>query len=326
MSSVTLIGQSLVFAKVLALIARLARLPAPVTIEGETGTGKELAARAIHYGGTRRANAFVPINCGAIPDSLVESELFGYVKGAFTDARADTAGLIAAAHGGSLFLDEVDALSPKAQVALLRFLQDGSYRPVGSGSERKADVRIIAASNASLDELAATGRLRPDLLFRLRILTLKLPPLREREGDAILLAREFLQRCQTKYECSARAIDEQHCEWFDRYRWPGNVRELEGLIYREAMVCDDDILRLCPPDTYSAERRRGLDRRAQDFLDVSYSSAKAVVLREFDRQYLSTLIKQTHGNITQAARLAGKERRALGKLLKKHGLCGSGCE
>ena len=274
--------------------------------------------RAIHYGGLRRNFPFVPVNCGTIPDTLVESELFGHLKGAFTDARADAPGLVSAAEGGSLFLDEVDSLSPRAQVALLRFLQDWTYRPVGSRIERKADVRIIAATNSPLEELAASGTFRPDLLYRLRILSLKLPPLRERGDDAMLLAKEFLQRCRLKYECTAKEIDDVHCKWFLRYPWPGNVRELEGLIYREAMVSDDQILCLDPPGSYSDERRRCGDRRGGVFNGMSYASAKAQVLNQFDRQYLSSLIEQTRGNISHAARLAGKERRSLGKLLKKH--------
>lgn len=320
MTNVTLLGKSAVFTRALALVEKLARLSAPVMIEGETGTGKELAARAIHYGGARREQPFVPVNCGTIPDTLIESELFGYAKGAFTDARADTPGLVSAAGGGTLFLDEVDALSPKAQVAVLRFLQDGSFRPVGSRIERKADVRIIAASNTSLDELAASGRFRLDLLYRLKILSLRLPPLRERDNDVMLLAREFFERCKTEFRCAVRVLDENSCDWFFRYRWPGNVRELEGLVYREAMVCDDEILCLWPPQSYQDERRHGAERRGYGFDGLSYACAKSRVIEQFDREFLTRLMQRALGNISQAARLAGKERRALGKLLKKHGI------
>lgn len=289
-------------------------------IEGETGTGKELAARAIHYGGARSNLPFVPVNCGTIPDNLIESELFGHVKGAFTDARDDAPGLVRVAEGGSLFLDEVDALSPKAQVALLRFLQDGTYRPVGSRVECRADVRIIAATNAPLEALAENGDFRLDLLYRLRILFVRLPPLRERGDDAMLLAREFLKRCQANYACAAKSIDEPGCAWFSRYSWPGNVRELEGLIYREALVSDGEILRPEPPLAFSNERRRCADRRTSAFNAMPYASAKALAMEEFDRQYLSRLIERANGNISHAARLAGKERRALGRLLKRHPL------
>lgn len=320
MTSVTLLGASPAFTAAIALIEKMAALPAPVMLEGETGTGKELAARAIHYGGVRRDFPFVPVNCGTIPDTLIESELFGYSKGAFTDARADTPGLVTAADGGTLFLDEVDALSPKAQVAVLRFLQDGSYRPVGSRVERKANVRIIAATNAPLDTLTTAGGFRLDLLYRLRILSLRLPPLREREDDAMLLARAFLERCRAEYRCRVERLDETSCDWFRRYPWPGNVRELEGLVYREAMVSDGDILRLSPPSGLVGERRRAGDRRGASFDGLSYAHAKSRALEQFDRQYLDSLMEQTMGNVSQAARLSGKERRALGKLLKKNGI------
>jgi two-component system, NtrC family, response regulator GlrR len=316
----SLIGCSIAFSKMKSLIEKFARLHAPVLIEGETGTGKELVARAIHYGGILRDKPFVPINCGAFPEGLIESELFGHLKGTFTDARADLLGLVETAAGGSLFLDEIDALTPKAQVALLRFLQDGSYRPIGSRVERKVDVRIIAATNANLDRLAESGNFRSDLLFRLRILTLKMPPLRERDEDSLLLARAFFTRCKQENQCKAGVLDESSCSWFSRYQWPGNIRELEGLVYREAMVSDNETLRLDPPASFIGERRDELDRRQFQFDGVAYSTAKSMTLEQFDRHYLTDLMEQAQGNVTHAARIAGKERRALGKLLKKHGL------
>lgn len=316
----SLIGNSIAFSKMLTLIEKFARLRAPVLIEGETGTGKELAARSIHYGGILRNKPFVPLNCGAFPEGLIESELFGHLKGTFTDARSDLPGLVETAAGGSLFLDEIDTLTPKAQVALLRFLQDGSYRPIGSRVERKVDVRILAATNANLDQLAESGTFRSDLLYRLRILTLKLPPLRERGQDSLLLARAFFIRCRQENQCMARELDESTCSWFSRYQWPGNVRELEGLVYREAMISDDDTLRLNPPGLFTGERRNIFDRRLLRFDGMTYSAAKSLTLDQFDRQYLADLMEQAKGNVTHAARIAGKERRTLGKLLKKHGL------
>ncbi|SEO73759.1 sigma 54-interacting transcriptional regulator [Nitrosovibrio sp. Nv6] len=319
-----LLGNSSAFSRMLLLIDKLAKVQAPVLIEGETGTGKEMAARAIHYRGTRRDQAFVPINCGALPENLIESELFGHVKGAFTDARADQPGLVETAAGGTLFLDEIDALTPRAQRALLRFLQDSTYRPIGARVERKVDVRIIAATNSSMDDLVQSHAFRSDLLYRLRILGMRLPPLREREDDAMLLANVFFNRCRLKFPCNARELDQESCDWFSRYSWPGNIRELEGLIFRETVVCDDTTLRLTSPVHYSSERRRTFERRLTGFLNTSYSSAKSAVLEQFERQYLTQLIARTRGNVSQAARLAGKERRAFGKLLKKHGI--NGCE
>lgn len=320
MEQYSLIGSSVVFSKMLMLIEKFAGLHAPVLIEGETGTGKELAARALHYGGIRSDKPFVPVNCGAFPEGLIESELFGHLKGTFTDARADLPGLVETAAGGSLFLDEIDALTPKAQVALLRFLQDGSYRPIGSRVERKVDVRIIAATNTNLDRLAESGTFRSDLLYRLRILPLKLPPLRERDEDSFLLARAFFTRCRQEHQCKAEILDESSCSWFNRYQWPGNVRELEGLVYREAMISEDETLRLYPPASFSRERRHALDRRLLQFDGVAYSTARSMALGQFERHYLAELMEQTKGNVTHAAQIAGKERRALGKLLKKHGL------
>lgn len=320
MNRFLLAGDSAAFLKVLGFIAKLARHDVPVLIEGETGTGKELAARAIHYQGARHERPFVPVNCGAFPDTLIESELFGHVKGAFTDARNDHPGLIDAADGGTLFLDEVDALTPKAQVALLRFLQDSSYRPVGARTERKANVRIIAASNAPLDELTQTGGFRLDLLFRLRIMSLRLPPLREREGDAMLLARLFLTRCREKHGCQVSELDEGSCNWFGRYHWPGNVRELESLIFREALIADTRVLQLAEPSSLARERRNKPDRRMPAFDGLDFGTAKALVVEQFERSYLCRLMDSADGNVSLAARLAGKERRALGKLLKKHAI------
>jgi DNA-binding NtrC family response regulator len=320
MSGVSLLGSSPAFCCVLRLIEKFARLSAPVLIEGETGTGKDMVARAIHYGGGRRDLPFVPVNCGAFPDTLFESELFGHVRGAFTDARMDRPGLVETANSGTLFLDEIDALTPKAQVAVLRFLQDGSFRPVGSRAERNADVRILAATNANLDRLVESGAFRIDLLFRLRILNLKLPSLRDRGDDALLLAQAFFDRCKRQHECTAMDLDASSCAWFGRYRWPGNVRELEGLVYREAMLCEEATLRLAAPTTASQERRQGGDRRLAGFSSTPYSVAKSKVLDQFARRYLAGLMDQAGGNVTHAARVAGKDRRALGKLLKKYGL------
>jgi transcriptional regulator with GAF, ATPase, and Fis domain len=320
MDHFSLIGSSIAFSKMLSMIEKFAKLRAPVLIEGETGTGKELAARAMHYGGLLRGKPFVPVNCGAFPEGLIESELFGHLKGTFTDARENHPGLVETAAGGSLFLDEIDELAPKAQVGLLRFLQDGSYRPIGSRTERKVDVRILAASNANIDQLVASGAFRADLLYRLRILTLKMPPLRERGQDSHLLARTFFSRCRQEHQCTPSELDASSCDWFDRYPWPGNVRELEAIVYREAMISDDELLRLNAPVAFASERRCAADRRLRQFEGAAYSAAKTMALGQFDRHYLAALMKKANGNVSHAARIAGKERRSLGKLLKKHGI------
>ncbi|MCK7496687.1 MAG: sigma-54 factor interaction domain-containing protein [Comamonadaceae bacterium] len=209
-----MVGKSDSFLKMTALIARIADCDAPVLLEGETGTGKELVARAIHYQGNRRDQPFVPVNCGAIPDLLIENELFGHRKGAFTDARGDQPGLVARAHAGTLFLDEVDALSPKGQVILLRFLQDRHYRPLGDTREHATDVRIVAASNANLAQLAEAGRFRMDLLYRLKLLFLELPLLRERPGDAVLLAEHFVRACSERFGKPLKTFHPDTLAWF----------------------------------------------------------------------------------------------------------------
>ena len=282
-----------------------------------------MVARAIHYRGTRTGQAFVPLNCGAFQDNLIESELFGHVRGAFTDARTDQPGLVETAAEGTLFLDEVDALTPKAQVALLRFLQDGSYRPIGARVERKVNVRVIAATNGRLDDLVESRAFRGDLLYRLRVLGMKLPPLRERDDDVTLLANFFFDRCKVQFPCNPEGIDRDSCSWFRSYAWPGNIRELEGLIYRETLMCDEKILFLSSPVSETLRPSKH-EASLRDFCNKTYSSAKLAVLEQFEQQYLAHLMERTRGNVSQAARLAGKERRALGKLFKKHGINGHG--
>jgi DNA-binding NtrC family response regulator len=316
----TMIGQSPVFLAVMRQIEQVARYDVPVLIEGETGTGKELAARAIHYGSARRDRAFIPINCGALPEMLIENELFGHCRGAFTDARNDWPGLLRVAHRGTLFLDEVDAMPSKGQVALLRFLQDNRFRPLGGATEGEADVRVIAAANRSLEELAARGEFRLDLLFRLKLIFIELPPLRLRTGDAPLLAEHFVKKCAARYGGPLKQLHSNSRDWFAHYRWPGNVRELENLVHRECLL--NDCMEICgePPCGHApATGGASLTAGRIEFDDkVAYAVARTRAVEAFDRAYLAGLIARTKGNVTQAAKIAGKERRALGKLLKKY--------
>lgn len=316
----SMVGASRVFNDCVRRIGRIAVRDASVLIEGETGSGKEMAARAIHYLGARRDRPFIPVNCGAIPDTLIEAEFFGHGRGAFTDAREARAGLIAQAHGGTLFLDEIDALTPKAQVSLLRFLQDQKYRPVGRDVELKADVRIIAATNKTLAELAKSERFRGDLLYRLNILYLNIPPLRERDGDAELLAQHFLRHYAKKYNLPHKHFAPQTLSWIRHHDWLGNVRELENTVHREFLLSDGDVIRFG-----SAASEAGPSPGAPAFVPDNYStfdfrSAKAKAIEDFERAYVARLLQVTHGNISAAARIAKKERRAFGKLLKKYGI------
>jgi two-component system, NtrC family, response regulator GlrR len=315
-----MVGKSAAFRKMTAMIAKIADCDAPVLLEGETGTGKELVARAIHYQGKRRGQPFVPVNCGAIPDLLIENELFGHRKGAFTDARGDQPGLIAHAHSGTLFFDEVDALSLKGQVTLLRFLQDRHYRPLGDAREHTTDVRIVAASNANLTQRAEAGQFRMDLLYRLKILFLELPPLRVRQGDPVLLAEHFVRACSERYDRPLKTFHPDTLEWFESYSWPGNIRELENWVYREFLLADGPVIEIKPVDPPPTERRQRVDRRRLEIDELDYATAKAKALEDFEKQFLARVLAKAEGNVTAAADLAGTERRHLGKLIKKRGL------
>lgn len=316
-SELNLVGRSPAFLGALSLVRKFATCDATVLVQGETGTGKELAARAIHYLGLRRGFPFIPVNCGALPDSLVENELFGHVRGAYTDARDNQRGLVSDAEGGTLFLDEIEALSPRAQVVLLRFLQDRTYRPLGGRSQLNGNVRIIAASNFELAELVRSGGFREDLLYRLAILTLRMPALRERPGDPFMLAKHFIGRFATQYERPARELDRQTIDLLATHCWPGNVRELENEIHRAFLLADGGSIRL----TASWENKSmPIDDHSGALTDFPFHEAKAHALAEFERAYIDQLLERSRGNVSLAARISGKERSRLSKLIKKHGI------
>lgn len=310
-----LIGRAPAFLGAVSLIWRLAKCEVCVLVSGETGTGKELAARAIHYLGGRRNLPFIPVNCGALPDMLVESELFGHVRGAFTDARDAQQGLVAQADGGTLFLDEIDSLSPKAQVALLRFLQDGNYRPVGGQKYLTSKARVIAATNANLGALVRRGLFREDLFFRLSVVPLTMPALRDRPGDASLLARTFMSRLAAEYCTGPRDISSASLALLERYSWPGNVRELANYVQREFLLSDDVCLQLSPASLDLVE-----DRPERPGMTASFRRARQEALASFEREFLRRALAQSQGNISLAARCAETERRNFGRLLKKHGI------
>ena len=316
-----LVGESGPFQNVITDIKKFSKCDAPVLMLGETGTGKEKIARAIHYLGVDDTKPFIAVNCGALPDNLVENELFGHVKGAYTDARQSQRGLVEQAEGGTLFLDEIEALSHKGQVALLRFLQDYEYRPLGSQQSKKAHLRLITASNEPLERLVSDGYFRKDLFYRINILSLDLPPLRERVGDVVLLAEHFVDSYRVLYQQYDKYIDPETLAWMVRYDWPGNVRELENLILREFLLADSSCITIQPLVGTVGERRKNpLDRRFRHLFNRNFQDAKSVVVREFERSYLQNVLKDAKGNISQAARQAGKERRTFAKLLEKHGI------
>jgi DNA-binding NtrC family response regulator len=318
-AALNLAGESPIFVATVALIRRMAQCDATVLIVGETGTGKELAARGIHYLGPRCNYPFVPVNCGAIPDNLVESQFFGHERGAFTDARDRQCGLISNAENGTLFLDEIETLSQKAQVALLRFLQDRVYRPIGGRHAVRGNVRIIAASNAPLQTLVANGAFRSDLMYRLAIMNLRMPPLRERPGDAVLLARHFIRGFAKQYATDERHLDPASLSALEGYDWPGNVRELENLVHREFLLAEGSTISLTPvPATGEILSAAAPHSFAEMHYALDFRHARAAVLAEFEKTYISRVLAESGGNVSQAARRAGKERRAFGKLMKKH--------
>jgi DNA-binding NtrC family response regulator len=309
----SLVGDSACFLRVIEKIPRVAQSDATVLITGETGTGKELFARAVHYSSSRQARPFIPVNCGALPDHLFENEFFGHIKGAFTDASSSEEGLLALASGGSLFLDEIDALSLSAQVKLLRFLQDHEYRPLGSSKTKLADVRIIAASNADLKSKLTAGLFREDLYHRLHVLILSIPPLRERTEDIPFLAKHFLAKYGSQNALGSIHLAPGALRKLVSYQWPGNVRELESLIQRLTVFTSAPILQAADIDLPSISESVNSEH-------TCLRDAKNRAIEECEFAYLTRVLALHHGNVSRAAKTAGKERRAFQRLLRKHGL------
>ena len=319
---INLIGQSDGFLGVLDTVKRVANFDVVVSIYGETGTGKELIARTLHYLSGRKGGPFEPVNCGAIPDTLFESQLFGHKRGAFTDANADRKGFIAQAEGGTLFLDEVEALSPKGQVALLRFLQDMSFQRVGGTKLHTADVRVVVASNVDLNELSQSlGGFREDLFYRLNVLPIRIPPLRERRDDIPLLAKHFLDRFRASFKLPHKRFGEAAIDWLADNDWPGNVREMENTIQRGILLANDDEIQPCHLMAEDASGDGVVTSTHADTVNrLSFKAAKQQVVDRFEREYLQSLLLQFDGNLTRAAQHAETERRTLGRLLKKHSI------
>ena len=321
-----LIGTSKCFLQATGMIPILSASKSTVLISGETGTGKELIARAIHYSGERRGKPFVPVNCAAMPDPLIENELFGHSKGAFTGALIEKPGLLHEADGGTLFLDEINSLSMAVQSKLLRLLQDQEFRPLGSTKSRKVDVKIIAATNTDLRYLIETRQFREDLFYRLNVLSVALPPLRDRKEDILLLASHFLKVYAKEFGRGALTLGHSTKAKLMGYAWPGNVRELQGVIQRAVAMASSERIEaqdLDLPETAGPELAgptMTLLSRGLASNESSFQTMKTKVIEEFERAYLSELLSTHHGNISKAARAAKKERRAFQRLLQKHRL------
>ncbi len=305
----SLIGQSKKMVEVFKLVGKVARSRTAVLIHGESGTGKELIARAIHDNSLRTAHRFVAVNCSAIPDSLLESELFGHIKGSFTGAHTMRRGLLEEANGGTFFLDEVGDLSSAGQAKLLRVLQEGEIRRIGSNESIQVDLRIIAASRRNLAEMVAAGRFREDLLYRLNTVTILLPPLRERPEDIPLLADFFLARYGDQKEVPVTSFSSASMSALVGYSWPGNVRELEHVVERAVALATHAILSIddFPPEILE-----------KDGGTSNYSLPGT--LKALQRDQVLKMLESTHGNKERAARLLGISRRTLYRLLDRYGL------
>ena len=303
------VGESRAFMAAIRNIPLIARSDENVLITGETGTGKELCARAVHYLSGRSSQPFVPLNCGAIPLELVENELFGHERAAFTGASGAQPGLIHEATGGTLFLDEIDSMPPFAQVKLLRFLQDREYRPLGAAKMIHADVRVVAATNADVEEAVKAGKLRQDLYYRLSTFTLQLPPLRERRDDIPLLARHFVATIASRLAVRPKDISAGALQKLLLHEWPGNVRELEHVLERAVALSERTEIQRAEINLPGSRQTANLE---------SFQRSKAKAVDQFETSFLRRLLDVHQGNITRAAQAAQKDRRVLRQLINKH--------
>ncbi len=315
----TLIGESLVMKKLVSVIERIAPKDSSVLITGATGTGKELVAWAIHDRSPRREAPFVDINCSAIPDTLIEAELFGHQRGTFTGAHESRSGLFEIASGGTLFLDEVDALNLSAQAKLLRVLQERTVRRIGGRANIAIDVRIISATNCDLAQAVAAGRFRPDLYYRLRVLPLHVAELCKREGDVELLAAHFVQRCAEHYKSAPRRFTAEAMRALVEYPWPGNVRELENAVeYALAIGAGEELgVNDLPPEIAEsgvAQNPKDLNQVLQAYINGS------IPLAEIERRYILSVLHHFGGNQVRTAAALGIDRSKLYRRLKQYGV------
>jgi len=312
-----IIGSSSAMVEAKSLLERIAASPATtVLLTGETGTGKDLAAKAIHFNSERASKPFVNITCSALPEQLLESELFGHERGAFTDARQQKRGLLETADGGTVFLDEIGEMTPGLQAKLLRFLEDRTFKRVGGLNDIRVDVRVIAATNRSLDDEVRAGRFREDLFYRLQVMPVRLPPLRERVGDIRLLVAHYIDRYNREFRKRVRGLQPGAQAMLDQYRWPGNVRELRNAIERAMLLADHGLL------------------GAEDFATLSKAGTPAtfrlppegVDLETVERQLVIQALQRAGGNQTQAGHLLGINRDQVRYRIEKFGLTKPGHE
>lgn len=311
-----MVGTSPAMQRVFETIRTVAETDATVLITGESGTGKELVARAIHQRSQRAEKNFVPVNCPTLPEHILEAELFGYVKGAYTDAKQDKQGLFQEAHGGTLFLDEIGDLPLNLQTKLLRVLQEREIKPLGSPKSLKVDVRVLASTNRNLKEKMAQKIFREDLYYRLNVISLNLPPLRERPEDIPLLAAHFLKKYAAEYGKRGLSFGPGLVEELGRLDWPGNVRELENTVRRAVILSRGSVIT-------TADLGAELEEKCvvpPSLSDLPYREAKREIVDSFNKQYLSNLLTESRGNVTHAAKKGGLERQAFQQLLRRYGI------
>jgi Nif-specific regulatory protein len=306
-----IVGNSRAMQQVYAQIAQVAASPTTVLIRGESGTGKELIAHAIHYNSPRAERPFVKVSCGALPESLIESELFGYEPGAFTDARSQKKGRFEIANGGTLFLDEIGELSPTTQVKLLRVLQEREFERLGGVQSIRVDVRLIAATNKDLETAIRDCTFREDLYYRLNVFSIFLPALRERRSDVLLLADHFVQHYARRMSKDVRRLSTPAIDMLMAYHWPGNVRELENCIERAVLVCEGGVVHAhdLPPTLQTAEVSGTLPRRSLED-----------AVGAFEKDLIIDALKTARGNRAQAARLLDSTERIVGYKIRKYGI------
>jgi DNA-binding NtrC family response regulator len=306
-----LIGRSQKMARILEAVDRVSDMPANILILGESGTGKELIARAIHYNSARARGPFITLNCAAVPGALLESELFGYVRGAFTDAKRDRRGLFQEASGGTLFLDEISEIAVNLQAKLLRAIEEKEVRPLGTNKNERVDTRIVSATNQDLEQRIQEGSFREDLFYRLNVIRLELPPLRERSEDIPLLVEHFIDKFSDQAKRKVTGIEDDALQALMSYRWPGNVRELEHTIERAILMGSESTIGL-------ADLPRSVVAAAHNDASLEKALAKGYTLEQLEREYIKRVMESTKGNKTEAARILGVDRTTLYRKLDEY--------
>jgi DNA-binding NtrC family response regulator len=323
-SDIDLVGRSASFVNLMKLVGRVAPTDLPMLITGESGTGKEVVARAIHQRSRRSARPFIAVNCGAIPSELIESELFGHVRGSFTGAERDRRGLWEEADGGTVFLDEITETTSTFQVKLLRALQEGEIRRVGSNQTQRVDVRVIAASNRDVETEVGQGHFRRDLLYRLNAVTINLPPLRERPEDIMPLAKRFAERVRPSDDTPI-SFSRAALRLLEQYSWPGNIRELENAVVRAAALCDQTVR----PEDLPERVRNSVTAAASENIEEANASANFpassqeeqwLSLEEVEKRYVTRVLQHTNGNKQAAARLLGIDRKTIERMVKRYNI------